>query len=1399
VAYFAGGLMILLTSVLRPAWQTPKGNLGSFAQSVAITPIELTATNTSRYEILSGNLPTGLKLNKDSGRIEGTPIDINISRTYEFAVRASNFSGIGGAKVVQDRTFTITILSGVAPELLTPEGYLNIGYNNENYVLNDSTINFQFQASATSIPVGQKLKFYVEEGTSNLPPGLKLSSSGLLYGTIKDDLELDYKIVNGAYDKDYYDMNPYDYGAVIEPATAITEITNGQVTNTILTASGYGYLLDPEIIIGGSIDSVNVITSGLNYTVAPEIIFSPSPTVGGRTAKGYAVLGDIYGANGTTQTTIIDGEYSSTIASQTVDGGTAFSLPLDFTDGGAGNVIIYNVTGKGVVEIVVTDPGTGYRTPPTVYIKETDLGAGATADCSLMIGSGAVINAHVTNGNVVELEIINPGSNYDLPPLISFGLPTVGPKILSKTYRFSVTVSNGELTDTKTYSIIVNSEDSLRADTTFISSDSVEYDSSSTYVQAPIWITGSVLPLVKGNNNITIDLDIFDPTPDVGEIQFTLMPTNFDGSLSQFGPVNINSTLDAPYDRYLTLDPIGGEISGLVPYQPAVSRDYVFTVKCARIVDGIEAVTTFKQFLMTVEGNIQSKISYITDQIVGTLTPNEQSLLKIVASSSLPSASVNYQLIPGYGTTKKQDYVELTLNERNGRIYVEGYGIDPTLILEKGQAYKINVSLINFSASFRTLNDDYYSIGLRHSDNTIGNAAQEKNTGYFIFNVPFDEAEKIKLHYSNTKKDGLFVVLNEYNEITKIWERQEFKSFFNEYDATTYYEGKEAYAYFLTGNKIQFTTKKYNATTRSWEIINIPTQKSLSPVQGDLWLDLENSNFGVLEYRYVVGTTSAAWFAVQPPVVTIVPNNSVGANGSYVAVNNINGVFDIYRRVNGQWKLLEVLKYNVKSTFDPNIFFKPHTKSEPVTNLQYDVWWKYTTPYDGFDDETLVTIRELGNIPSEISLSLDGEIVGKISPGNTYVYRSIYKGSTQYTLNDVITFGDDLYVCINQHVTSGLWLNDRDNWSLFTFPKKIITSIDQNKYGSNSWTLDANETTIDGKIRFRVRAKDSQNVSYADKDFDIIYNNNTNKSLTNIYLQPFLAKNSRDLYFNFITDPNIFINDYLYRSNDTSFGVQRTPKMLLLGGIESTLAERYASAVVKNYYDRPLYFGDIKTAVAKTSDGKTEYEIVYVEIVDPYEINGISVSEQIKLPFNYDILSTDYSKIRVDESTMVNDLSKNPIGLDTIFPSSITLMQKELENVTLQRVGSFSAVPLANIEDWGGILDVASSNDDWGQVAERVFITDDFLLVIEALTKDNKFRPLWMNTSQDGSGVPVGFTKAVPICYVKPGYSDRIVSIIKKSGFDFKQLNFTIDRIIIQNPQGVTGDKYIKFTNREII
>jgi hypothetical protein len=176
------------------------------------------------------------------------------------------------------------------------------------------------------------------------------------------------------------------------------------------------------------------------------------------------------------------------------------------------------------------------------------------------------------------------------------------------------------------------------------------------------------------------------------------------------------------------------------------------------------------------------------------------------------------------------------------------------------------------------------------------------------------------------------------------------------------------------------------------------------------------------------------------------------------------------------------------------------------------------------------------------------------------------------------------------------------------------------------------------------------------------------------------------------------------------------------------------------------------------------------------------------------------------------DILVSKTGLDTIYPSSITLMQEALKNVTLAKTESVILIP--TYEDFGRIpeyqtsganvgqyidIDPLNGNDDWGLINERISIIDDFLSTIESLTRDDKYRPLWMNTSQDATGNPIGYVKAVPICYVKPGYSEQVLKLISKSKFDFKALNFTIDRIIIQTPEGETGDKYIKFINREII
>ena len=54
--------------------------------------------------------------------------------------------------------------------------------------------------------------------------------------------------------------------------------------------------------------------------------------------------------------------------------------------------------------------------------------------------------------------------------------------------------------------------------------------------------------------------------------------------------------------------------------------------------------------------------------------------------------------------------------------------------------------------------------------------------------------------------------------------------------------------------------------------------------------------------------------------------------------------------------------------------------------------------------------------------------------------------------------------------------------------------------------------------------------------------------------------------------------------------------------------------------------------------------------------------------------------------------------------------------------------------------------------------------------------PLWMRTAQTSSGVPLGYVKAVPICYCIPGTSALIKKRINDKKLDFKNIQFIVDR-----------------------
>lgn len=85
----------------------------------------------------------------------------------------------------------------------------------------------------------------------------------------------------------------------------------------------------------------------------------------------------------------------------------------------------------------------------------------------------------------------------------------------------------------------------------------------------------------------------------------------------------------------------------------------------------------------------------------------------------------------------------------------------------------------------------------------------------------------------------------------------------------------------------------------------------------------------------------------------------------------------------------------------------------------------------------------------------------------------------------------------------------------------------------------------------------------------------------------------------------------------------------------------------------------------------------------------------------------------------------------------------------------------------------------------------------QTILTENAFLPIWMITPQDKYTPATGFVKAVPICYCLPGEADYILLNIKQSGFDFTQIDYEIDRLIIDTTIGETQERYFKFPNFE--
>jgi hypothetical protein len=414
----------------------------------------------------------------------------------------------------------------------------------------------------------------------------------------------------------------------------------------------------------------------------------------------------------------------------------------------------------------------------------------------------------------------------------------------------------------------------------------------------------------------------------------------------------------------------------------------------------------------------------------------------------------------------------------------------------------------------------------------------------------------------------------------------------------------------------------------------------------------------------------------------------------------------------------------------------------------------FTTPADlGSIDANFVShlsIEAVTNVPDAYLIyTLVG---GKIPPGLTLVNDGTLQGK------------------VNQFSTV-------QNTGLTTFYETTARG------GYTNQTFDGGTTTVDRTYKFTVEARDQFNQSAVTKTFLLSINTPNNLLYSNIYVKPFLKQEKRIELSSFLTDPDIFTRSKIYRPSDPAFGIQNELKMLLYPGIETKTAAEYVTAFGRSSRKR-FRLGGIKKAVAKKPGTNTvEYEVIYIEIFDNQENDTIgdnvthtqafSVPENIVMKNTQDRLSVNQGR----RDTIDSSINDNNV---------VRLSEDVLPRIMLQ----------------DRVLSADLSNQLISDINKKIFgnSVTNIRKKIQALgDTERNYLPLWMRTPQTRSGVEQGFTKAVPICYCLPGEADYIMLNIKNSDFDFKTVDFTVDRVIIDSVTGESGDKYIAFGAREVI
>jgi len=954
--------------------------------------------------------------------------------------------------------------------------------------------------------------------------------------------------------------------------------------------------------------------------------------------------------------------------------------------------------------------------------------------------------------------------------------PTANLRKLNRYYPFAVTVTDGENYTRREFKIYLVGDDYLKADNTVMQASTGVFTADTTNVRTPVWITPKDLGFKRANNYTTIYLEIVDNWTLEGVVVYTLEDVNDDLSKSEL-------------PRGMTLDSQTGEVVGNIPYQPAITQNYKFTVRATRLTTDLETVTVFANYYEDVMlGNTSFKINKIdltgaidglndlfelvgrkillgTNQYTVINVDDRNTLYDIIFVQETLTPSIN--LLLSQTAIVGQDHIFVSrLSEENKSKYASR-----NLTFSSTESYTINTftPYIEWQVTQTTANDPFLPA---KSPRII-----ELNTNYYIGDYI--------INATTTGGDGFIYKCTSAHPVT----------------AQTDGFGDTI----LVNNITQLTFINANWVQVAETLEELSVSDRITATKQSLEAEFNGT-------AYIIEVDSHNWKIRVPStafsrIKSNIQNFFSGDDSSDVIATLIRDNEDkITLDTNLSSQILNGRNIGIalfaKDSFFKNIISSVRDEIDiPSTAKTFEV------KVIGEIDSAIAwkTPAVLGTINANFTSNL--KLIAETTVPDTAMIYTLKLGKLPYGL--VLNYDGEIIGSPKQFGTVS-------NPGLTIFENRTVT-----------WDGSIpGDTTFDRDYTFTVEARDRFNYSAIEREFKLSVVDLDNTQYTDIYMRPMLDSTQKRYYKDFVSNPEVFTPSKIYRPGDPVFGIQSTLDMLVYAGVEATSMDKFVAAATKGHKRKKYILGDIKSAVAKTSaTTATIYEVVYIEVIDPANsttlntktaasfktaskekisvdsIQYAAVDDATRFRTGYSQLAvgtranarfviSDNDEINIDTRASAIDAELNVDNADF----EVTVRAGTLVTVLLQKGDSepFRFRPKTNtIKADSNAINVSQATDSIKYISSIDNMRENIKTIGD---EERNYLPLWMRTAQTGFQ-ELDYVTAIPICYCKPGMSADIINNITNNGFDPKTINYDIDRYIVKRTENSDVEKFVLFAN----